>query len=80
MIYTNLDDLLTASILREELSSCYFKKIFVISDQSSELEAIAKREGSVTNLWRNLYLPSVEIYWQKKPWERADILYAGRGL
>lgn len=68
------------SVLREELSSCYFKKIFVISDRSSELEAISKREGKALALWFDLYLPSVDIYWQTKPWKRADILYAGRGV
>jgi hypothetical protein len=29
--------------------------------------------------WRELFLPSVDIYLQTKPWERADILARGRG-
>ncbi|OPZ22612.1 MAG: hypothetical protein BWZ03_00737 [bacterium ADurb.BinA186] len=30
--------------------------------------------------WKQIYLSSVELYWQMKPWELADILYAGRGV
>lgn len=68
------------SVLCEHLAPCYHKKIFVMSNESSELEAISQRENNNIKAWNELYLPSVDIYWRTKPWERADILYSGRGL
>lgn len=69
------------SVLRKELASCFHKKILVISNNDNEFEAISERENhtGLTN-WKQLFLPSVELYWQNKPWQRADIIYAGRGV
>lgn len=67
------------SVLNTELTPLYDKKIWVDSDRTTELAALKKRENSVNwDLWINLYLPSVEIYYLQKPWERADIIYEGR--
>ncbi len=67
------------STLNPELVNLYFKKIWVVSDPKTELEAIALREGEKhMDLWKKYYIPSVDIYCLSKPWERADILYAGR--
>ena len=68
------------SVLCEQLVPCFYKKIFVVSNKNNEFEAICQRENNNINVWNELYLPSVDIYWRTNPWERADILYAGRGL
>lgn len=69
------------SALCEQLVSYFYRKIFVVSDRTDEFDAIAERENQEgLMLWKQLYLPSVELYWQTKPWKRADILYAGRGV
>jgi hypothetical protein len=69
------------SVLCEQLVSCFYRKIFVVSDRTNEFDAIAERENQEGLMhWKQLYLPSVELYWQTRPWERADILYAGRGM
>lgn len=68
------------SVLCEPLVPCFYKKILIVSDASNEFEAICQREKNNIKVWNELYLPSVNIYWRTKPWERADILYAGRGL
>lgn len=69
------------SVLSEQLYRNFQKKIFVVSDKDSEFEAISQRENRKNlETWKSLYLPSVDIYWQTKPWEHADILFAGRGI
>lgn len=68
------------SVLCEQLVSYFHKKILVVSNKSNELEAICQRENNNIKVWNELYLPSVEIYWRTNPWERADILYTGRGF
>lgn len=69
------------SALSLELVPLLNIRIFVVSNQKDELLAISNRENKQSLiLWQKLYLPSVNIYWQTKPWERADILYAGRGI
>ncbi len=69
------------SALNAELAPLYDKKIWVASDQESEFAAIASRENEKNlDLWQNIYLPSVDIYCLQKPWKRADIIYAGRGI
>lgn len=67
------------SVLCEQLESSFYKKILVVSDENNELEAICQRENNNINIWNELYIPSVDIYWRTNPWERADILFAGRG-
>lgn len=68
------------SVLCKQLVPCFHKKILVVSNKSNEFEAIGQREKNNIKIWNELYLPSVDIYWQTNPHERADILYAGRGL
>ncbi len=68
------------SVLCEQLVPCFYKKIFVESNKNNEFEAICQRENKNINIWSELYLPSIDIYWRTNPWERADILYSGRGL
>lgn len=68
------------STLNEQLANLYYKKIWVASDPKTEFGAISTREkGANLNLWKNIYIPSVDIYCEQKPWEKADIIYAGRG-
>ncbi|GMU19841.1 MAG: hypothetical protein AMXMBFR12_10320 [Candidatus Babeliales bacterium] len=69
------------SALNAELAPLYDKRIWVASDHTSEFAAIASRENEKNlDLWKNIYLPSVEIYCKQKPWQQADIIYAGRGI
>lgn len=69
------------SALNAELAPLYDKKIWVASDQETEFAAIAARENEKNlDLWKNIYLPRVDLYCQQKPWQRADIIYVGRGI
>lgn len=69
------------SVLNLELVNLYYKKIWVDSEYTAEMTAIESREKGINlDLWKNIYLPSVDIYCKQKPWERADIIYKGRGL
>lgn len=78
---TNIIIVEGVSVLCKQLVSCFDYKIFVVSDRTNEFDAIAERENQEGLInWKQLYLPSVELYWKTKPWERADFLYAGRGV
>jgi len=69
------------SALNAELAPLYYKQIWVASDQETEFAAIGIRENEKNlDLWKKIYLPSVDIYCKQKPWEKADIIYAGRGI
>ncbi|CAN5190018.1 hypothetical protein BH09DEP1_BH09DEP1_0590 [soil metagenome] len=69
------------SALNTELAPLYYKKIWVESDRESEFAAIAERENEKNlDVWKNIYIPSVDIYCSQKPWKRAHITYAGRGI
>lgn len=69
------------SVLNSELALLYDKKIWVDSDRNSEFAAITQRENEKNlDLWKNIYLPSVDLYCLQRPWERVDIIYAGRGI
>ncbi len=69
------------STLYKELINFYAKKIWVDSDQRTEPEAIRKRQNYKNlDLWMNFYIPSVNLYFEQKPWQYANIMYAGRGL
>ena len=69
------------SALNAELAHLYSKKIWVASDRESEFATIASRENEKNlDVWKNIYLPSVDLYCAQKPWERADIIYAGCGI
>ncbi len=69
------------SVLQSRLLRNYLKRIFVVSDPASERASIFQREGVKSkDLWENLYLPSVDLYFKTRPWEQADIIYLGRGI
>jgi uridine kinase len=69
------------STLNSQLAKLYSKKIFVQSDAKTELAAAMERNGAESEkLWKGLYLPSVDLYMETNPAERADLIVAGRGL
>lgn len=69
------------SALNAELAALYDKRIWVASDRNSEFAAIAVRENEKNlDVWKNIYLPSIDLYCLQKPWQQADIIYAGRGI
>jgi hypothetical protein len=69
------------STLHPQLARLYSKKIFVQSDAKSELSAVLEQfSGEDKELWKNLYLPSVDLYMETDPVEKADLIVAGRGL
>ena len=68
------------SALNKELAGLYYKRIWVASDNETEWKTIEEREsGKNVDLWKQIYLPSVDLYCKQRPWESADIIYAGRG-
>ncbi len=68
------------SALHPDLAPLYDLRIWVESDAASTLAASGQRGmGPWAREWRELFLPSVDLYLQTKPWERADILARGRG-
>jgi uridine kinase len=69
------------SALNPELVPVYFKKIWVASNLKNERSAVIIRDGEKNiDLWQRYYIPSIDIYCLSKPSERADIIYAGRGV
>lgn len=68
------------SALHVDLAPLYDLRIWVESDAQSTLAASARRGmGPWAREWRELFLPSVELYLLTKPRERADIAARGRG-
>ena len=68
------------SALHVDLAPLYDLRIWVESDAQSTLAACAQRGmGPWAREWRELFLPSVELYLLTKPRERADIVARGRG-
>jgi hypothetical protein len=68
------------SALHPDLALFYDLRIWVESDTASTLAASDQRGmGRWAPEWRDLFLPSVDLYLQTKPRERADILASGRG-
>jgi len=78
---------LTSPVMVEGVSSLntavvelYGVRIFVDSDRSTTLAAAIRRGGGTwSEEWRNLFLPSVDIYMQSHPALRADLIVPGRG-
>jgi hypothetical protein len=69
------------STLNPVLLKCFDKAIFVVGEPQTEITALALREGgSLPPAWTELYLPSVDIYFRTRPWERAEMILAGRGV
>lgn len=69
------------STLNSDTLNCFHKKIFVVSDEKTEFEAVMIRDGrKFEKFWLNLWLPSEAKYMESKPWTRADLLYPARGV
>jgi uridine kinase len=68
------------SALHPDIAPLYDLRIWVDSDAASTLAAWhARGVGKWAREWRELLLPSVELYLRTKPQERADIVARGRG-
>lgn len=69
------------STLDPTLAHHYDLRLFVESDRATLLAARTLRDGrsDATN-WRDLYLPSADLYLDTRPQARADFIVAGRGL
>ena len=68
------------SALAAKLAPLYDLKIWVESDRDTTLQASLERGvGDWEKQWRELFMPSVDIYLDTNPMERADVIIAGRG-
>jgi len=69
------------SSLNPELCDRYGLKIFVDSNRATTLTAAMERGvGKWAAEWRDLFLPSADIYMLSEPTRRADVIIAGRGI
>jgi uridine kinase len=69
------------SSLNPSVCHLYGLRIFVESDRTTALAAANDRGAGVWgNEWRDLFLPSADIYMRTHPEGRADLLVPGRGL
>lgn len=69
------------SSLHPSLCDLYGLRIFVESDRATTLQAAFDRGGATwADHWRELFLPSADIYMESEPQKRADLLIAGRGM
>ena len=69
------------SALVADLAGLYDLRIFVDSDRSTALAAALARDGGDNaEVWKNLLLPSVDLYVRTDPASRADIIVPGRGV
>jgi uridine kinase len=68
------------SSLNPVLCSLYGLRVFVESDRATVLEACRQRGfGPWEAAWRELFLPSADLYMETRPQLRADLIVAGRG-
>ena len=68
------------SALHAELAPHFELRFWVNSDAATTLEATLDRGvGDWERDWRELFLPSVELYLASDPRQRADYCVAGRG-
>lgn len=68
------------STLHPDLAPLYDLRLWVESDATTTLAAsLARGVGDWEGEWRELFMPSVELYLQTEPKQRADHLVAGRG-
>ncbi len=68
------------SALHPDLVSLYDLRIWVESDMASTFAAACQRGvGPWACEWRQVFLPSVELYLRTMPRDRADIIARGRG-
>jgi uridine kinase len=69
------------SALHPDVAARYGLRIFVESDASTTLEAsVSRGVGDWEREWRDLFLPSADIYMRTDPRSRADLVVAGRGV
>lgn len=69
------------SALNPDFCAHYDDTVFVESDSASLPSALAKRGyGPWKEEWQTIFLPSVDIYMQTRPRDRASLLVAGRGI
>ena len=69
------------SALHPDLTPLCDLRIWVDSDPATTLQAsLARGVGEWANEWRDLFLPSVELYAATNPRARADLIVAGRGI
>ena len=69
------------SALNPEIAPLFDVRVFVESDRSTTLAAaVARGVGLWEREWRELFLPSADLYMATAPQKRADLLVAGRGL
>jgi uridine kinase len=67
------------SALHPELAPLYDLRIWVDSDAATTLAAALQRGvGAWESEWREMFLPSVDLYLESEPWKRADLRVAGR--
>ena len=68
------------SALHPDVAALYGLRIFVESDRATTLEASLERGvGGWEREWRELFLPSADLYMSSDPRSRADLVVAGRG-
>jgi len=68
------------SVLEPSLCPLYGLRVFVESDRASILAtAIARGDGMWEPAWRDLFMPSNDLYMATHPRDRADLVLAGRG-
>jgi uridine kinase len=68
------------SALHPDLAPLYDLRIWIESDAASTLAASHERGvGQWAREWRELFLPSVDLYLRTRPQERADVVARGRG-
>jgi uridine kinase len=68
------------SSLHPELTQFYDLRFWVESDAETMLQASLERGvGNWEREWRDLFLPSVDLYTRTAPQDRAEFFVAGRG-
>ena len=69
------------SSLNVHVCHLYGLKIFVESDRKTILEAAIRRgHGKWDKEWRELFMPSADLYMRTDPERRADLIIPGRGM
>ena len=69
------------SSLNVDVCHLYGLKIFVESDRTTTLEAAIRRgHGKWDKEWRELFMPSADLYMRTDPERRADLIIPGRGM
>lgn len=69
------------SALHPELAPLYTQRFWLESDAATTLEAsLTRGVGDWEREWRELFMPSVALYLQTDPRQRADHVVAGRGI